>query len=149
MTIEPNAATVLVVDDDEDHCVMLEFALAHIGYRVRIAHSVRDAVAILRAESPDVLVCDLTLGDGTAHDVMRLAGSRRPRLAIVLSGFDAEEERQRSIGNGFDVHLVKPTSIDELGEVLARGLGRPRSGMRLAKSAETADKTPARKIRQR
>jgi DNA-binding response OmpR family regulator len=142
------AATVLVVDDDKDHCVMLEIALQTLGYKVLLAHSCRDAVTVLRGRNVDALLCDLTLGDGTALDVLRAAGERRPRVSIVLSGFDAEEDRERSIAAGFDEHLVKPTSMDVLGDVLARGLSRRRSGMRLAKTTpETIQPTREKKLR--
>lgn len=127
-------AKVLVVDDDVDHCLMLEMALQCLGYEVTLAHCCRDAVALLREIEVDALVCDLTLGDGTALDVLSSVGARRPRVAVVLSGFDADEDRERSLAAGFDAHLVKPTSIDELGQVIARGLRRPRSGIHLAKA---------------
>lgn len=127
-------AKVLVVDDDVDHCLMLEVALESLGYEVTVAHSCRNAVALLRDADLDALVCDLTLGDGTALDILRAAGPRRPRVSVVLSGFDSEEDRERSIAAGFDAHLVKPSSIDDIARILSDGLRRPRSGVRLAKT---------------
>lgn len=135
MTHMGGSAKVLVVDDDVDHCLMLEVALQCLGYEVALAHSYRDAVALLRESDLDALVCDLTLGDGTALDVLAALGARRPRVSIVLSGFDAEEDRERSLEAGFDAHLVKPTSIEEIGLVLSQGLRRPQSGIRLARTA--------------
>ena len=132
------SAKVLVVDDDVDHCVMLEIALQCLGYEVTVAHSYKDAVAHLRAKDVDALVCDLTLGDGTALDVLRAIGGRRPRVSVVLSGFDTEEDRERSLSAGFDEHLAKPTSIDHLGRVLSVGLRRTRSGLHLKKTAPDA-----------
>jgi DNA-binding response OmpR family regulator len=129
---------ILVVDDDVDHCTMLEVALECRGYRVVTAYSCREAIEILSSRVLDALVCDLTLGDGTALDVLRGVGARRPRVAIVLSGFDSDEEQERSLEAGFEAHLVKPTPIDTLIEILARGMRRPRSGMRLAKAAPSA-----------
>lgn len=144
-------AKVLVVDDDVDHCLMLEVALQCLGYHVTLAHSYSQAVKLLRSADVDALVCDLTLGDGTALDVLRAAGERRPRVSVVLSGFDAEEDRERSLEAGFDAHLVKPTSIDQLGQVLSSGLRRSRSGMHLKKTvldalAQSAQ-TGAKKVR--
>jgi DNA-binding response OmpR family regulator len=138
MTQPAELAKVLVVDDDVDHCLMLEVALQHLGYEVALAHSYQEAVVLLRANDVDALVCDLTLGDGTALDVIGALGARRPRVSVVLSGFDAEEDRERTLAAGFDVHLVKPTSIDELGSVLRNGLRRPKSGIRLAKTIDSA-----------
>jgi DNA-binding response OmpR family regulator len=141
-------AKVLVVDDDVDHCLMLEVALQSLGYEVAVAHSCRSAVALLRDDDLDALVCDLTLGDGTALDILRAVGSRRPRVSVVLSGFDSEQDRERSIAAGFDAHLVKPSSIDDIASILSEGLRRPRSGVRLAKTTldalAHADKKKAR-----
>jgi DNA-binding response OmpR family regulator len=134
MMEQAQLAKVLVVDDDQDHCMMLEVALECLGYEVALAHSYAQAVAYLRSANVDALVCDLTLGDGTALDVLRSVGARRPRVSIVLSGFDAEEDREASLAAGFDAHLVKPTSIEQLGRVISQGLRRPRSGIRLAKT---------------
>lgn len=150
--IEPAAfGRVLVVDDDVDHCLMLEVALQCLGYQVALAHSYAQAVKLLRSADVDALVCDLTLGDGTALDVLEAVGDRRPRVSVVLSGFDAEEDRERSLEAGFDAHLVKPTSIDELGAVLSTGLRRSRSGVRLAKTVLNAlaqsAQTDAKKLR--
>lgn len=134
MTESATFARVLVVDDDVDHCLMLEVALECLGYEVMLAHSYRAAVALLRNREVDALVCDLTLGDGTALDVLSGAGARRPRVSVVLSGFDGEDDRERSLSAGFDAHLVKPTSIDQINQVIAKGLRRPQSGIRLAKA---------------
>lgn len=135
---------VLVVDDDEDHCMMLEVALETRGHRVLTAHSARSALETMRAHTVDALVCDLTLGDGTALDVLRDIGERRPPVAVVLSGFDDTEDRERSIAAGFDAHLVKPTPVETLIDVIARGLGRPRSGIQLTETA-ASPRAPAKK----
>jgi len=56
-------------------------------------------------------------------------------VALVLSGFDANEDVARTLEAGFDAHLVKPTSIDLLRELLAEGLRKSESGIRLAAGA--------------
>lgn len=109
----------LVVDDDEDFCMMLEIALEGRGHRVVAAHSAREAVLLLGTNEVDALVCDLTLGDGSAFDV--LAAARvRPRIAVILSGFDRDVDRQRTLDAGFDAHLVKPTPVETLARLIAR-----------------------------
>jgi DNA-binding response OmpR family regulator len=146
MMEQARLAKVLVVDDDQDHCLMLEVALECLGYEVALAHSYAQAVARLRNADVDALICDLTLGDGTALDVLRSAGARRPRVSVVLSGFDSDEDREASLAAGFDAHLVKPTSIELLGRVISQGLRRPRSGIRLAKTVVAEDARSEKKI---
>jgi len=114
---------VLVVDDDEDHLIMLEAMLDSEGYEVVTASSCEEARARLRDQDVDALVADLALGDGSALDLMK-RGPRRPRVAVVLSGFDSDEDVNRTLEAGFDAHLTKPTPPDVLRDVLAEGLRR-------------------------
>jgi DNA-binding response OmpR family regulator len=126
---------VLVVDDDADHLLMLEALLEAGGYSVITATSCAEGRAHLMSRRIDALVADYSLGDGTASDLLRDLGERRPRVALVLSGFDANEDIARTLEAGFDAHLVKPTSIDLLRELLAEGLRKSESGIRLAAGA--------------
>jgi DNA-binding response OmpR family regulator len=117
-------AVVLVVDDEPDHLMMLEILLESVGYEVVAVTSCASARHVLESRHVDVLVADLFLGDGTAMDILENAGVRRPMLAIVISGSDAAEDVERTLDAGYDAHLVKPTPIDMLREVIAAGLAR-------------------------
>jgi DNA-binding response OmpR family regulator len=116
---------VLVVDDDRDHLLMLETLLDAVGYDVVTAASCAAGRALLQERSIDALIADFSLGDGTAFDLIKDIGAHRPRVALVLSGFDSSDDVERTLQAGFDAHLVKPTAIELLREVLADGLRRP------------------------
>jgi DNA-binding response OmpR family regulator len=133
-------ALVLVVDDDEDQLLMLEALLDAVGYEVVTATSCRAGRAILVERTVDALIADFSLGDGTAYDLMTGLESRRPRVALVLSGFDANDDIKRTLAAGFDAHLVKPTRMELLREALADGLRRRPSGIRFS-APEAAPKT--------
>lgn len=135
MATQGSRSVVLVVDDDADHLMMLEALLETAGYAVIAATSCSEGRAVLTERDVDALVADYSLGDGTASDLLRGLGDRRPRVALVLSGFDASEDVARTLEAGFDAHLVKPTSIDLLRELLAEGLRKSRSGIRLRPEA--------------
>lgn len=136
---------VLVVDDDEDHVMMLEASFEAAGFKVIAACSFAEARAKLRSEHVDALVADLTLGDGSALDLL-VDLERRPRVAVVLSGFDRPEDFDRSRAAGFDAHLVKPTSFDRLAGLINEGLHRP-SGVR--RTNASADAPVVRETRSR
>lgn len=138
-------ALVLVVDDDPDHLMMLEILLESVGYRVVAAPSCADARKVLTTQRVDVLVADLFLGDGTAMDLLGGLGPRRPTFAIVISGSDSDEDVDRTLEAGYDAHLVKPTPIDTLREVIAEGLRRHPSEIRLAKSSPRDTPVPRTK----
>jgi CheY-like chemotaxis protein len=116
---------VLVVDDNEDQLTMLDAVLETAGYEVVTAQSVAEARRVLDSRDVDALVADLALGDGTALQLMRGLGDHRPRVAVVLSGYDTKEHIERSLATGFDAHLAKPVPLDVLREIIASGLGQP------------------------
>jgi DNA-binding response OmpR family regulator len=130
---EAHSPVVLVVDDDEDHVMMLEVGLESAGFSVLTAYSLAEASKLLASRHVDALVADLTLADGTSLDLLAKA-PRRPRVAIVLSGFDAPEDVAKTRAAGYDAHLVKPASFGDLTRVLRDGLERSLSGVRLAKA---------------
>jgi DNA-binding response OmpR family regulator len=124
---------VLVVDDDVDHGCMLEALLESDGFSVLLATSHAEARHILETRRVDVLVSDLSLGDGTALDLVTQLGANRPRVAIVLSGFDSADDVERTLQAGFYAHLAKPTPLEVLREVIAAGLRQAPSGVHLAR----------------
>lgn len=125
---------VLVVDDDEDHLLMLEALLEAVGYDVVTAGSCAAGRKVLHERPVDALLADLSLGDGTALDLLRDIGTRRPRVAIVLSGFDSSEDMARTVQAGYDAHLAKPTPVELLRETIANGLRHHPSGIRISAS---------------
>lgn len=133
MGADEDRPVVLVVDDDEDHLMMLEASFDAAGYEVLTAASFADASKKLMESHVDALVADLTLGDGSALDLLPPLGDRRPRVAIVLSGFDRPEDFERARAAGFDAHLVKPTPFDRLTSIIDEGLKNRSSGVQLAR----------------
>src|SRR4051812_47513887 len=96
--------TVLVLDDDEDNVQILEAALQSSGFEVRMARSCAEAQALLAAAPVDALVTDFALGDGDALELMATLGSRRPRVAVLVTGYGSPEDQARSRAAGFDAH---------------------------------------------
>ena len=118
---------VLLVEDNEDSAEVLSLLLESRGYRVRHATRGGEAVAMARAQPPDVVLCDIGLPGGVSGlDVARALRddeATRGCALVALSGYGQEEDRERSLEVGFEVYLVKPVAPDDLLEVL-RGVAR-------------------------
>ena len=112
---------VLIVEDDEDSLLVLEAALTSWGFAVQTARSCAAAKTALTMSEVDALVTDLSLNDGTGIELLR-GLSRRPRLALLLTGHGGDEERAASARAGFDAHLVKPVDLSELVSRLRKSL---------------------------
>jgi PAS domain S-box-containing protein len=113
---------VLVVDDNHDFVQMLELAIQDMGHDVRKALDGRTGIAAALSYRPDVVILDLGLPIVSGLEVARALREHRElahtRL-VALTGRGQDEDRQRTLAGGFDHHLTKPTSPEELGRLLA------------------------------
>lgn len=79
------------------------------------AEGVGDTVEAVRRNSPDVLLLDIQLADGSGREVLAmLARASVPTRAIVLTGFPQEGSAEEMIGLGASGYLLKSASASEL-----------------------------------
>jgi PAS domain S-box-containing protein len=110
---------LLVVDDDDDTREFLIALLEQEGAIVRSVASVAEALAALESSWPDVLLSDIGMPGSDGYELIArvremevLRGGKMP--AIALTAYAREEERQRALEAGFQMHLSKPVEVDEL-----------------------------------
>ncbi len=120
-----NPLRILLVEDDKATRTVLSRLLKKNGHDVVSAGSRAEALEAASAQpaaSPfQTLLCDLGLPDGSGLDVIGPVKTLFPGItAIAISGFGMAEDVRRSKEAGFDVHLVKPISIEELRHTLNR-----------------------------
>ncbi|WP_242342512.1 hybrid sensor histidine kinase/response regulator [Anaeromyxobacter terrae] len=113
---------VLVIEDNADAAEMLRDLLSGAAHEVEIAPDGRAGVALARATRPDLVLCDIGLPLMDGYEVARaLRGD--PELAttllVALSGYALPDDVEKAARAGFDRHLAKPVSLEELGAVLA------------------------------
>src|SRR3954447_26186691 len=98
-----DAATILVVEDDDATRAFLADNLTADGYDLLVADSARDGARLLETKFPDLLVLDVGLPDASGLDLLRrlrdadgVASRVDPRTPVlVLSGRAAELDRVR------------------------------------------------------
>jgi len=120
---------ILVVEDHEDSREMLRHFLESAGHRVTEAADGPTAVAEALRLRPDVAVIDVGLPGLDGYEVakrIRDAQVASIRL-IALSGHGLPQDRSRASEAGFDEHLVKPVTPQELADALTRHAGAPES----------------------
>jgi two-component system KDP operon response regulator KdpE len=105
---------VLVVDDDPRLVCGLKIILRGAGYVVETAHTIVDAVPILAARAPDVLVLDLVLPDGDGVEVCKEIRLSSELPILVISAVGDEREKLRALDAGADDYLPKPFAGEEL-----------------------------------
>jgi CheY-like chemotaxis protein len=119
---------VLVVEDNEDASAMLTVVLGDAGAQVRLAASFEEAMRLIEARWPEVLVSDIGLPGRDGYELIRLTrqhGAARglPRLfAVALTAFARPQDRDKAMEAGFDAHLGKPLQPHVLMSIIG---GRP------------------------
>lgn len=113
---------VLVVEDDKALCGAIARIASRWGDEVLQAHSVAEALELLET-NPVLMIVDVRLPDGTAHQVVDAACRRRPvPTMIAISGEASPEESFRLAQAGVRAFLDKPLGSDELTERVERAL---------------------------
>jgi two-component system, OmpR family, KDP operon response regulator KdpE len=110
----PDAYTVLVVDDEPPIRRFLRTSLGAAGYRIVAAESAAEAIAMLAAEKPDVIILDLGLPDRSGLDVIAEIRTRSPVPIIVLSARSDERSKVEALDLGADDYISKPFGMAEL-----------------------------------
>jgi CheY-like chemotaxis protein len=125
--VEPRR--VLVADDNRDAAESLSLQLQLAGHDVRTAHDGAEALTMANAFGPDVVFLDLGIpkmdGCETAKQI-RLQRWGRSTTLVALTGWGQQRDRQRTADAGFDIHLVKPVAMSDLGRVLTSSVERSR-----------------------
>ncbi len=115
---------VLVVDDHPDTLKVMKRLMEGSGFRVTTANTVAAALDAAAQHRFDVVVSDLGLPDQTGHDLMRQIKARYGTPGIAVSGFGLDADHRESHAAGFDAHINKPISFDELRTTIAEVLAR-------------------------
>jgi two-component system phosphate regulon response regulator PhoB len=110
---------ILVVDDEESLCEILQFNLQAEGYDVDVAYSAEQALK-MELDSYSLLLLDIMMGTISGTKMAQMM-KQNPKLAhipiIFITAKDAEEDTVFGLNLGADDYIAKPFSIRE---VLAR-----------------------------
>ena len=108
---------VLIVDDEPNIVQALEFLLQRSGMEVRVARDGGEALRMIEAEKPDLVLLDVMLPVVNGYDIctrVRERESLRHIKIVMLSakGYDAEVSKGMALGA--DLYITKPFSTKEL-----------------------------------
>jgi len=109
--------TVLVVDDDEPNLRGLGMLLERADYTVLTAANGRDALDIVRAERPDLVLLDVMMPGISGLDVcaeIKRSADTRLTPVVLISGAQERQTRLAGLEAGADDFLNKPVDPEEL-----------------------------------
>ena len=118
---------VLIVDDEPNIVVSVEFLMQREGHEVATAADGQEAMDLLKESRPDLLILDVMMPRKNGFEVCaevrtdnRLSGM--PILMLTAKGREAEMKKGLSLGA--DAYITKPFSTHELVMKVSELLGR-------------------------
>ena len=117
---------VLVVDDEPNIVMSLEFLMRRAGFEVAVARNGREALDALDGTPPDLLLLDVMMPEFDGYEVCERVRSRAEwsqTKIIMLTVRGRDIERERGLALGADAYVTKPFSTRDLVEQVKRMLG--------------------------
>jgi signal transduction histidine kinase/ActR/RegA family two-component response regulator len=111
---------ILLVDDNEDAAAGSATLLRQMGHTVDTAHNASQGLAAARARPPEVAILDIGLPDMDGYQLaaaLRREHGSALRL-VALSGYGQQADVEQARQAGFDLHLTKPATLDDLARAL-------------------------------
>ena len=105
---------ILVVDDEKDICDILQFNLEHEGYKVDLANSAEDALAIL-TDKHSLIILDVMMGGMSGFKMAERLRKEDNHIPIIfLTAKNTENDMLTGFSTGGDDYVAKPFSVKEL-----------------------------------
>ena len=119
---------ILVVDDEPNILLSLEYLMQQAGFEVRSARDGDAALEAMEGGAPDLVLLDVMMPKRDGYEVCQAIRARpewKHVKVIMLTAKGREVEREKGISLGADDYVTKPFATQELVEkvrqVLAEG----------------------------
>ncbi len=122
---------ILMVDDEPNILLSLEFLMKRAGYHVKTASDGEAALAALQEELPDLILLDVNMPKRNGYEVCQIiranANWKHIRI-IMLTAKGRDVEREKGLSLGADGYITKPFSTKEVVDTVQELLTeKPRS----------------------
>ncbi len=119
---ETRPLSIVLVDDSEDVRDMMAELLRMWGHHVEVASDGESGAELALRSRPNVAFVDISMPEMDGYEVarrLRLQLSSAELRLVAMTGFGQETDKRRAFDAGFDVHIVKPASLDALQKALS------------------------------
>lgn len=120
-------AHLLIVDDEESLCQLLQKVLRGAGHDADVAYSGEEALAAIENAVPAVLITDLKMPGMDGLELLRIVRDRFPQvLTVIMTAHGSVETAVEAMKLGAFDYLTKPFKLDEVKLVVERALSHAR-----------------------
>jgi DNA-binding response OmpR family regulator len=117
--------TVLLVDDEPNIILSLQFLIEQAGYEARVARDGEAALKAIEEHKPDLVLLDVMLPKRDGFDVcerIRANPAWKDIRIVMLTAKGRDSEREKGLALGADAYITKPFSTREAMEQIKRFL---------------------------
>ncbi|KGJ06114.1 Response regulator receiver domain-containing protein [Paracoccus halophilus] len=121
-------ARILIVEDEDNIAVALEFLMTREGHSHRRLATGAGALDAIRAEPPDLVLLDIMLPDISGYQIveeLRADPALSDVRVLMMTARGSLMERKKGLALGADGFIAKPFELSELRAEMARLLGAP------------------------
>ena len=117
---------VLLVDDEEDLCMLMQMSLSRMGVKTHVAHRLDEAKKALSTYSYDACLTDLNLPDGNGLQLLDWMNEHCPALPVaVLTAYGNMDIAIAALKAGAFDFVSKPINPKHLEQLLQKALNKP------------------------
>ncbi|WP_338759063.1 ATP-binding protein [Massilia sp. METH4] len=113
---------ILLVDDNEDFVNAIGGLLRTMGHTVHVCHDGPQGLADAEGFAPDFAFLDIGLPGLNGYDLaraLRAIPSLARTVLVAVTGWGQQKDRDLAFEAGFEAHLVKPVSVEQILAILA------------------------------
>ena len=123
--MEPDAKTILIVDDDHEIRRLVGEFLSREGFEVVSAQDGRDMDSALERVQPDLFILDLMLPGEDGLSICRRLRAQGNTPILMLTTESTEHMQKEGMEKGASAWIVKPFNEEQLLAGIAHFLGTP------------------------
>jgi len=114
--IENHNQTILIIDDEEELCQLLSFALARMGFRIEYALTLEEGNRKIKRFKPLLVVLDINLPDGSGLDIIPEIKKEQSKF-LVISAYD--DKKEVALEKGALDFVKKPFDLNSITKSIA------------------------------
>ncbi len=112
--VPPGSVTVLVVDDEDALCTLLQISLQRQGYRVVIAHNGREALEVVGNRKVDLVLLDVMMPEMDGFTTCIELRKRTDVPIVLLTALNRPDDIVHGFSLGADDYITKPFTFKEV-----------------------------------
>ncbi len=112
--VPPGSVTILVVDDEDALCTLLQISLQRQHYRVLIAHNGREALDVVANKKVDLVLLDVMMPEMDGFTTCIELRKRTDVPVVLLTALNRPDDIVHGFSLGADDYITKPFTFKEV-----------------------------------